>query len=110
MDDVRPIDSGPGVSDPPAAADPSPVSVPLARVEARRAQRREAAAKRRQRRRRTLIAAPFLALLLWAIVSYTTWMLEPTSMRWNARSVEWVRQNVPLGNWIVDNVEHVYYT
>jgi len=89
---------------------PSPASASLARIEARRAQRREAAAKRRRRRRRTLIAAPFLAVLLWAIVSYTTWMLEPTSMRWNARSVEWVRQKVPLGNWIVDNVEHVYYT
>jgi hypothetical protein len=57
-----------------------------------------------------LIAAPFLALLLWALVSYTTWMLEPTSMTWNERSVEWVRQKVPFGNWIVDNVEHVYFT
>jgi Phosphodiester glycosidase len=90
--------------------DSSRVSAPLARVEARRAQRREAAARRRRRRRRLLIAAPVLVLLLWAIVSYTTWMLEPTSMRWNARSVEWVRQKVPFGNWIVDNVEHVYYT
>src|SRR5438105_4501389 len=110
MDDVRPIDSGPGVSDPPAAADPSPVSAPLARVEARQAQRREAAARRRRRRRRRLIAAPFLALLLWAIVSYTTWMLEPTSMTLKERSVEWVRHDVPFGNWIVDNIEHVYYT
>jgi hypothetical protein len=31
-------------------------------------------------------------------------------MTWNERSVEWVRQKVPFGNWIVDNVEHVYYT
>src|SRR5439155_27052013 len=52
----------------PEVSDPSPVSAPLARVEARQAQRREAAARRRRRRRRRLIAAPFLALLLWAIV------------------------------------------
>ena len=31
-------------------------------------------------------------------------------MTWNERSVEWVRQKVPFGNWIVDSVEHVYYT
>jgi hypothetical protein len=31
-------------------------------------------------------------------------------MTWNERSVEWVRQKVPFGNWIVDNVEHVYFT
>ena len=88
----------------------SPASAPLAQVEVRRAQRRKAAARRRRRRRRWLIAAPFLGLLLWALVSYTIWMLEPTSTRWNARSVEWVRQEVPFGNWIVDNIEHVYYT
>ena len=90
--------------------DDPPVSAPLARVEARRAHRREATARRRRRRRRRLIAAPFLALLLWAIASYTTWMLKPTSMTWTERSVEWVRHEVPFGNWIVDNVEHVYYT
>jgi hypothetical protein len=57
-----------------------------------------------------LIAAPFLLVLLWAIVSYTTWMLQPTSESWNVRSVEWVRHKVPFGNWIVDEIEHVYYT
>lgn len=53
---------------------------------------------------------PFLALLVWAMVSYTSWMLEPISMTWSERSAEWVRQKVPFGNWFVDNVEHVYYT
>ena len=31
-------------------------------------------------------------------------------MTWNERSVEWVRHEVPFGNWLVDNIEHVYYT
>ncbi|MBV9096264.1 MAG: phosphodiester glycosidase family protein [Streptosporangiaceae bacterium] len=51
-----------------------------------------------------------MLLLSWAIVSYTVWMLQPTSLVWSVRSVEWVRQDVPFGNWLVDEVEHVYYT
>ncbi len=68
------------------------------------------AVRRRPRRRWILIALPLVALLSWAIVSYTAWMLEPTSMSWDQRSVEWVRADVPFGNWLVDEVEHVYYT
>ncbi|HEY3827653.1 MAG TPA: phosphodiester glycosidase family protein [Solirubrobacteraceae bacterium] len=37
-------------------------------------------------------------------------MLEPTSMRFGARSVEWVRAEVPLGNSLVDEIEHAYYS
>jgi hypothetical protein len=66
--------------------------------------------RRRRRRRRILIAAPFLVLLSWAIVSYAVWMVQPTSLPWSVRSVEWVRQDLPFGNWMVDNGEHVYYT
>ena len=66
--------------------------------------------RRRRRRRRLLIAAPFAALLCWAIVAYTVWMVQPTSLPWSVRSVEWVRQEVPFGNWMVDNGEHVYYS
>jgi Phosphodiester glycosidase len=33
-------------------------------------------------------------------------MLEPTSMDISARSTEWVRADVPFGNWMVDQVEH----
>ena len=29
-------------------------------------------------------------------------MLQPTSMSWQVRSVEWVRHDVPFGNWLVD--------
>jgi len=47
---------------------------------------------------------------LWAIVSYTTWMAQPTSLSWRVRSVEWVRTDVPFGNPLVDNIEHIYYS
>jgi hypothetical protein len=57
-----------------------------------------------------LIAAPFLVVLSWAIVSYAVWMLQPASMSWEPRSVEWVRADVPFGNWLVDELEHLYYT
>jgi hypothetical protein len=57
-----------------------------------------------------LIAAPFLILLSWAIISYTAWMLGPTSESWSVRSVEWVRAEVPFGNTLVDQGEHYYYT
>ncbi|MGD0980689.1 MAG: hypothetical protein ABR946_04325 [Solirubrobacteraceae bacterium] len=44
------------------------------------------------------------------LVSYTSYMLEPTSMTFSERSTEWVRNDVPFGNWLVDEIEHVYYT
>jgi len=94
----------------PDAPDSPPASAQLAWIEARRERRREAAAKRRRRRRRLLFATPFLGLLCWAIVSYAIWMLEPTSMRFEARSVEWVRAKVPFGNSLVDDIEHIYYS
>ena len=37
-------------------------------------------------------------------------MLEPTSMTFSERSTEWVRADVPFGNWLVDEIEHIYYT
>lgn len=75
-----------------------------------RAQPREVAPRRRRRRRRILIASPFLVLLSWAVVSYAAWMVQPTSLPWSVRSVEWVRHEVPFGNWMVDEGEHVYYS
>src|SRR6266568_2392777 len=68
------------------------------------------AVRPRRRRRRILIAAPFLVLLSWAVVSYTAWMLQPTSLSWHVRSTEWVRHEVPFGNWLVDETEHIYYS
>ena len=57
-----------------------------------------------------MIALPFLGLVSWAVVSYAAWMVQPTSMSWSERSVEWVRADVPFGNWLVDETEHIYYT
>jgi len=70
----------------------------------------EAEDRRRRRRRRILAVAVVLLLLSPAIYSYATWMLRPSSMPFGARSVEWVRADVPLGNQVVDEIEHVYYT
>ena len=108
--------SGPGggahssVSDPPEAAGPARLSTSLDWLEARREQRRGAAARRRRKRRLLLIFVPLLGLLAWAFGSYAIWMLKPTSMSFGPRSVEWVRAEVPFGNTIVDDIEHVYYT
>ena len=71
---------------------------------------RRTLSKRVRRRRRLLIASPFLGFLAWAVISYTAWMLEPTSMTWSERSAEWVRTDVPAGNWLIDESEHIYYT
>jgi Phosphodiester glycosidase len=68
------------------------------------------AVKRRRRHRRIFITAPFIVLLSWAVISYTAWMLQPTSMSWSPRSAEWVRSQVPFGNWLVDEGENLYYS
>ena len=106
---LRRFGSGSAVSAPDAADSPP---VPASPVPA--AARGEApggpALRRRRRRGRLLIAAPFRGVLSWAVISYSAWMLGPTSESWNVRSVEWVRAEVPFGNWLVDNGEHVYYS
>ena len=56
-----------------------------------------------------MIAVPLLGVLAWAIVSYTTWMVRPTSTSWSVNSVEWVRHRVPFGNWAADHIESAYY-
>ncbi len=57
-----------------------------------------------------MLALPLVAVLLWAAISYTVYMTMPTSMTWSERSAEWVRADVPFGNWMVDEGEHIYYT
>jgi hypothetical protein len=109
MDDLRRSRSALGVSDLPGAADSLRAS-PLGRRAARRERRREPAARRRRRRRRIFVGAVVLVLVVPALISYASWMLEPTSMTFSERSVEWVRADVPFGNWLVDEVEHIYYT
>ena len=65
---------------------------------------------RNRRRRRLLIAAPFLIVLVWAVASYTFYVVRPSSLSWGVRSAEWVREDVPFGNWLADEAERVYYS
>jgi Phosphodiester glycosidase len=64
---------------------------------------------RRRRRRITLyVALAFLIVMSPAAYSYTTTMMEPSSLPLWPRSVEWLRAH--HGNWLVDEVEHYYYS
>jgi hypothetical protein len=64
--------------------------------------------RKRRRRRRLLVALTILVVLSPAIYSYTTTMMQPSSLPLWPRSVEWVRAH--HGNWLVDEVEHYYYS
>ncbi len=69
---------------------------------------RRADQRRRRRRRRILFATLTVLLLvvLYSSVSYANYMLKPTSETLAERSAEWVRDDVPFGNWIIDTAEH----
>ena len=110
MDDPRRSDAGPGVSTPPVPADSRPAAAALALVEQRRQERETA--RRRRRRRRILGVLAFLALAVLpaSLYSYVSWLLRPSSVPLDVNSVEWVRHQVPFGNWIMDQVEHTYYS
>ena len=75
---------------------------------ARKAQR--AARRRNHRRRRiTLLVAVVLAVLFVPpSISYAVYMSRPSSVPWNIRSVEWVRDN--HGAWLVNFAERTYYS
>lgn len=62
---------------------------------------------RRRRRRWSFVVLALLALLSPALYSYTSMAVEPSSLPLGVRSVEWLRQH--HGNWLVDEVEHIYY-
>src|SRR6476620_4460696 len=64
--------------------------------------------RRRWRRTGLPVALVFLLLLAPAAYSYTTTMMQPSSLPLWPRSVEWLRAH--HGNWLVDEVEHYYYT
>ncbi|HEV8156489.1 MAG TPA: phosphodiester glycosidase family protein [Gaiellales bacterium] len=72
--------------------------------------RRAARHDRRRRRRRIglAVALAFLLLLAPVAYSYSTTMMQPSSLPLWPRSVEWLRAN--HGNWLVDEVEHYYYS
>ena len=84
-----------------------PASLPPGLVE-RRQLRIEAAAKRRRRRRWHFVLPAVLVLLSVPLYSYTATMLQPSSLPLGVRSVEWLRTH--HGNWLVDEVEHIYYS
>ena len=65
---------------------------------------------RRKRRQHVRLAAAIvvLAVISPAIYSYTTTMMQPSSLPLWPRSVEWLRAH--HGNWLVDEVEHYYYS
>jgi hypothetical protein len=109
MDGLGSSRSALGVSDPPGSPESARVS-PLGWFAARRKRRRDPAARRRRRRRRLFVGAVLVVLAVPTLVSYTNYMLEPTSMTFSERSTEWVRNDVPYGNWLVDEIEHIYYT
>jgi len=49
-----------------------------------------------------------LILLTPVVYSYVTTMMQPSSLPLWPRTVEWIRAH--HGNWLVDEVEHYYYT
>ncbi len=83
-------------------------SAPMERLAARKEERREAAVRRHRRRRRLAVLLGVVVLLSPAVYSYSTTMLQPSSLPLGVRSVEWLRTH--HGNWLVDEVEHYYYS
>src|SRR5581483_11777083 len=69
--------------------------------------RRGVTESRRRRRIWPFAAVVLVALLAPALYSYVTTMVEPSSLPLGVRSVEWLRNH--HGNWLVDEVERVYY-
>ena len=110
MAGLRRFGAGSALVDPRDTADSSPDSEALAGIARQRERRREADSRLRRRRRRILILLVIVLLLSPVIYSYARWMLRPSNTPFFARSVEWVRADVPFGNQVVDQIEHVYYT
>jgi len=69
-------------------------------------------ARRRRAHRRLRIkqitALAFIGLLAPVLYSYTTTMLQPSSLPLGIRSVEWVRGHGAA--WLVNDVERIYYS
>jgi len=62
----------------------------------------------RRHRVRRLILLALVVLITPAAYSYVTTMMKPSSLPLWPRSVEWLRAH--HGNWLVDEVEHYYYS
>ena len=59
-------------------------------------------------RLRLLVPLVIVVVLSPAVYSYVTTMMKPSSLPLWPRSVEWLRAH--HGSWLVDEVEHYYYT
>jgi len=57
---------------------------------------------------RRLVALAVVVVFVAPVYSYTATMLQPSSLPLWPRSVEWLRAH--HGNWLVDEVEHYYYS
>ncbi|MGH2844146.1 MAG: hypothetical protein ACRDKL_11280, partial [Solirubrobacteraceae bacterium] len=76
--------------------------------------RRELLARRVEERRRVIrrrrvffgTLAPLVLVVLYFGVSYAGYMLKPTSETFTERSAEWVRNDMPFGNLIIDTAKH----
>jgi hypothetical protein len=68
---------------------------------------REPAPRRHVPFRLRWLVLAVVVLLAPVVYSYAATMLRPSSLPLGVRSVEWLRAN--HGNWLVDEVEHVYY-
>ncbi len=69
---------------------------------------RRADKRRRRVRRRLLLGTltPLVLVFLYFGISYASYMLKPTSETFSERSAEWVRDDAPFGNFIIDTAEH----
>jgi hypothetical protein len=89
------------------AADPRSEVPPAEARNAHRIARQQAAIRRRHRRRWLVALLVLIVVLSPALYSYTTTMLQTSSLPLGVRSVEWVRTH--HGTWLVDELEHIYY-
>jgi hypothetical protein len=70
---------------------------------------RRAEQRRRRVRRRWFLfgtLTPLVVVILYFGTSYASYMLMPTSETFSERSAEWVRNDAPFGNFIIDTAEH----
>ena len=82
----------------------------LARMRRAESSGAKAAARRRRRRETPGRGRPPRPARRRRSTRMRHWMLRPSSTPFFARSVEWVRADVPFGNQVVDEIEHIYYT
>jgi hypothetical protein len=52
------------------------------------------------------LLTPLALVVVYFGISYASYMLKPTSETFSERSAEWVRDDVPFGNSIIDTAEH----